>query len=141
MSDADTPSGMDALGHPVPFMRRSNGLRHLREMAPDWATEDHYRLIEAVCCAIERDDPYEALAVAGGHAFTVHHSSPDAGRSHEPLNPACTLDVTGCYRLLAALCVNAPIEANYTIDESETVEIFLDVEPGDHVQITVGVRA
>jgi hypothetical protein len=75
-----------ALGLPVPFFRRSAGIRHLRDMG----FADRERMDEIVgkmCAYIERDDSHMALEVA----------------------MQLGLDATGCYRMLAVLlCARAP---------------------------------
>lgn len=79
-------SEWDALGLPVPFFRRSAGIRHLRDMGfTDRELMD--RIVGRMCANIERDDSHMAL--------------------EEALQMG--LDVTGCYRLLSVLlCAPRP---------------------------------
>lgn len=79
-------SEWDALGLPVPFFRRSAGIRHLRQMGfTDRERMD--RIVGKMCAHIERDDSHMAL-----------EDALEMG-----------VDVTGCYRLLAVLlCEPAP---------------------------------
>lgn len=73
-------SGFDALGLPVPFFRRSAGIRHLRDMGfTDRERMD--RIVGKMCARIERDDSHGALEEA----------------------MKLGLDATGCYRMLAVL--------------------------------------
>lgn len=75
-----TISGFDAVGKPIPMERRSNALRHVREMCPGITTESATKLVGEVTDALERDQPYEAQECAMEW-----------------------LDLTGTYRLMAAL--------------------------------------
>lgn len=78
-------SEWDALGLPVPFFRRSAGIRHLRQMGfTDRERMD--RIVGRMCSHIERDD------------------------SHMALEDAMKLgvDATGCYRMLAVLLCDPP---------------------------------
>jgi hypothetical protein len=78
-------SEWDALGLPVPFFRRSNGIKHLRDMGfTDRELMD--RIVGRMSAHIERDDSHMALE--------------DALKMG--------LDVTGCYRMLAVLLTGDP---------------------------------
>lgn len=73
--------GFDAMGHPIPHERLSSALTHVRDMMPGISTEDACFMIGAVAHQLEEDEPYEAMKKAR-----------ESG-----------LDLTGQYRLLAAL--------------------------------------
>jgi hypothetical protein len=73
-------SGFDALGLPVPFFRRSEGISHLRDMGfTDRERMD--QIVGKMSAHIERDDSHAALEVA----------------------MQLGVDATGCYRMLAVL--------------------------------------
>ena len=72
--------GMAAMGHVIPPHRKANALDHVREMVPGISTADATALIDAVSEHLRKDRPYEAQA----RAMEV-------------------LDLTGAYRLMAAL--------------------------------------
>lgn len=78
-------SEFEALGLPVPFFRRSAGIRHLREMGFT-DREQMDRIVGRMCAHIERDD------------------------SHMALEDCMKLgvDATGCYRMLAVLLCEPP---------------------------------
>jgi hypothetical protein len=82
-------SGFEALGFPVPFWRRSEAIRHLRDMG----FTDRERMDEIVgkmCARIERDDSHGALEEC----------------------MRLGVDATGCYRMLAVLLAHEkPVEA------------------------------
>ena len=80
-TDNAIPSGFEAMGEPVCDRRKSKALAHLRDMSPDLSTEREMEIVGSVSAAIERDEPYDAVAEAQ-----------DA------------LDLTGAYRLLAVIC-------------------------------------
>ena len=71
-----------AFGKPVPTERRAEALKHIRGMGVESA-EDAWECIGLMSAAIERDQPYDA--VAAGMQF---------------------VDLTGTYRLMAVLCTN-----------------------------------
>lgn len=100
-------AGFDAFGHPVPWARKSSALAHLREMVPDATLEQMTQLIDVVAECIERDDPYNALANATHAATPVSACSPQFGTPPNIITEL-HLDVTGGYRLLAALCTDGP---------------------------------
>jgi hypothetical protein len=104
-----TDDGFAAFGKPVPWERKSAALAHVREMAPGCTTEAAVQLIDRVSRCIERDDPYAALRHASHAEWAVHESklqeSADVARSLDP-DQMLVLDVTGAYRLLAALCTD-----------------------------------
>ena len=84
---APEPSAFDAFGRPIPMHRRTHALDTLRQIT-NWDTEQATEVIGLVATSIERDDPYQALQTA----------------------MAKGLDLTGSYRLLAALCTtNHPV--------------------------------
>lgn len=92
-------SEWDALGLPVPFFRRSAGIRHLRDMGfTDRERMD--AIVGKMCAHIERDDSHMALE--------------DALKMG--------VDVTGCYRLLSVLLAAAPPEP-----EPEPEASFVDL--------------
>lgn len=81
-------SEWEALGLPVPFFRRSAGIRHLREMGFT-DREQMDRIVGKMSAQIERDDSHGALEEA----------------------MKLGVDATGCYRLLAVLlCEPRPVE-------------------------------
>jgi hypothetical protein len=81
-SDAITAQGMEAFGKHVPYRRRDAALKHCRSMGLT-DTNNAMGMIERMCDAIRRDEPYAAM---------------EAGMAY--------LDLTGTYRLLAVLCVD-----------------------------------
>lgn len=79
--DVDDPKGFAAMGEQVPLDRKIQALDHLREMNPNLDSSREVLVIDRVSNAIEKDRPYEAVTEARKE-----------------------LDVTGAYRLLAAIC-------------------------------------
>jgi hypothetical protein len=78
-------SGFDALGLPVPFFRRSAGIRHLRDMGfTDRRQMDE--IVGKMSARIERDDSHGALEEA----------------------MRLGVDATGCYRMLSVLLCEPP---------------------------------
>lgn len=75
-------AGFDAFGNPVPDRRKTTALKHLRAMHPDLSTEEEMEIVGKVASSVEADQPFEAMRKARD-----------------------VLDLTGAYRLLAALCV------------------------------------
>lgn len=55
-----TPSGFNAMGHPIPLDRASEALQHLRIMWPDITTEKAMEIVGQMSEALRRDDPYGA---------------------------------------------------------------------------------
>ena len=79
-------SGDAAYGKPVPMYRRTEALRHLRQMSPGIDTAKATQCISMMSEQIERDEPYEVLNIA----FNF-------------------IDLTGAYRLMAVLlCAEKP---------------------------------
>lgn len=78
-------SEFEALGLPVPFFRRSNGIKHLRDMGFT-DREQMDSIVGKMSAAIERDDSHEALEVA----------------------MRLGVDATGCYRMLSVLLTGEP---------------------------------
>lgn len=72
--------GFAAFGKPVPFHRRDNAYKACKQMGMK-DPEAIWTLIGQMSDKIERDEPLAAMDIASK-----------------------TLDVTGCYRLLAHLC-------------------------------------
>lgn len=72
-------SGMDAMGKPIPFVRRAEADRLCKVMGLSNA-DDRTACINGVANCLERDNPYEAMA--DGMKY---------------------LDLTGTYRLFAVL--------------------------------------
>lgn len=83
-SDVLTAQGMNAFGKPVPESRKHAAMQHCRAMGMT-DTNKITSVIDAMSESIRRDEPYRAMEAAGTY-----------------------LDITGCYRLLAALCVDEP---------------------------------
>jgi len=78
----DTPTGFDAMGHPVPTDRKEAAYSMVKEMGiTDF--DKASTLVGTVANHIERDHPYEAQDAACEH-----------------------LDITGAYRLMAVLMTN-----------------------------------
>lgn len=100
MPATTTPTGFDAMGHPVPHERLADAYRAVKDMIPGISTEDAMSLVGRVADRLERDDPYGALREATGAPVARHPSSPQ--REHVP-QPGVRLDLTGGYRLLAHL--------------------------------------
>lgn len=75
-------NGFSAFGKKVLLSRKSQGLRHLEEMGVT-NTETATDVVDKVANKIERDQPYEAFGIAMEY-----------------------VDLTGAYRLIAALCVD-----------------------------------
>ena len=90
----------DFMGKPLGPECRSAGLATVREIAPAMTTADATTLVNKVASALEADDPYAALREATHAAPPKGASSPHPGAV--PSTPAA-LDVTGGYRLMAAL--------------------------------------
>lgn len=80
MATIASPSGFDAMGHPIPASRRQRAYKWLRSDEIGLSQEQAYTLVGQVASALERDEPHCAL---------------DFGRDH--------LDLTGAYRLMAYL--------------------------------------
>lgn len=76
-------SGFAAFGKPVSMERRTEALKHLRQMGVV-NNADTWECVGQMSEAIARDEPYEAMKI--GMRF---------------------MDLTGTYRLLAVLCTDA----------------------------------
>lgn len=72
-------SGFAAMGKPISTTRRSEALKHVRQMGIEDRGEA-WTLVASVANKLERDEPYEALRAAMAY-----------------------LDLTGAYRLMAVL--------------------------------------
>lgn len=81
--DVNHPEQFDAFGKPVPDKRKAQALSELRKMNPNLSTGKEMKVVGSVAEGIEHDRPYDAIQ-----------------RAQE------VLDLTGAYRLLAALCVD-----------------------------------
>ena len=79
-----TPTWFDALGEPVPHERRARAAEQCREMGLELSGEEEMDYIDPIASAIEDDKPQTAISLARER-----------------------LDLTGSYRLLAYLCVDA----------------------------------
>ncbi len=77
-------SGFAAFGKDVPMYRRSEALRHIREMGIK-NNDAAWECIGKMSDAIARDKPYEAMQVGMEY-----------------------VDLTGTYRLMAVLCAGVP---------------------------------
>lgn len=75
-------TGFAAFGKPVPMERRTDALKHLRDMGIK-NNDAAWECIGKMAEAIARDQPYEAMAAGMGY-----------------------VDLTGTYRLLAVLCTD-----------------------------------
>lgn len=73
---------MNAMGKPIPYSAREVGLEHCKQMGLDSAQA--WRCVEGVSYELEKDRPYQAMAVCMKY-----------------------LDLTGAYRLFAVLLVAA----------------------------------
>lgn len=104
---AMTNDWFSALGEPVPYDRRARAAGEAREMGLELSATEELDYIGGVAEAIQNDRPNEAIK-----------------RARE------LLDVTGAYRLLAALCVDPsedPTEGGddrwlYAVDNSGDYE-------------------
>lgn len=78
------PSGMNALGRPVPDFRRAAGYEACKAMGLVEA-DSRFSTVNGMSEKIERDQPYEALEIAKR-----------------------VFDLSGAYRLLAVLLTSEP---------------------------------
>ena len=90
--EPDAPAdGFNAFGKPVSIASRDLALSHVRAIAPELSTETATAVVNRMAEQIERDEPYKCLQASGV-------PSPDAAMK--------TLDLTGSYRIMAALCTH-----------------------------------
>lgn len=80
-----SPNGFDAMGRPIPTARRLAGLNALAAMGLERPLEVLVELVDGVAERLEQDDPDRALKLA-----------------------RTLVDVTGAYRLVAALLTDGP---------------------------------
>jgi hypothetical protein len=78
--DYGPDEGFNAFGKPVPFFRRQNAVRHLKDMGLTDA-EDCFTCVNGMAEQIGRDQPHEAFTIGMRY-----------------------IDLTGCYRIVAVLC-------------------------------------
>lgn len=86
MQEIEGDSGFAAFGKPVSTERRSEALKHIREMGIA-NNADAWECIGNMSGAIERDQPYECVGIGMRY-----------------------VDLTGTYRLMAVLCADASNE-------------------------------
>ena len=84
--------GMNAMGKPIPIFRRDNAFHHCKAMG--LSTQDSWNAIGAVANKLERDEPF--LAMQEGMKW---------------------LDLTGTYRLFAALLTGKESPPEYAVAE------------------------
>ena len=83
------PTGMNALGHPVPFKRQDKAYRTVQKMMPNIDKKTAYGIVSYCSEQIMRDKPFEIV-----------------GRVEPAHKGLARLDLTGRYRLLAELCTD-----------------------------------
>lgn len=83
--------GWRNMGEPIPLERRSNALKHLKNMRPNIESEVAWKVIGKMTRALQRDDPYKAQKVC-----------------RDVLNGPAVYEF---YRLISVLLVS-PIEEN-----------------------------
>jgi hypothetical protein len=107
--------GFEAMGHPIPEVRRETAYRAIKEMVPSVTNSEAWSLVERMAHHLEDDEPYKALKEATEAPFSgpppqgrVDFEAgvmvlPDEERTPYHGQPGLRLDYTGALRLMASL--------------------------------------